>query len=303
MNQSRLPSHGKGELCCYSWNPACAPRAIVQLVHGIAEHSLRYDAFAQYLASCGILVVSEDHMGHGASIDNTQPRCYFHGGWDAAVDDIYALMLQTKADFPDVPYFLFGHSMGSFLTRTFLIKYPDAGLCGAILSGTAWQNPAVLAAGLTVCCIEAARIGRKSVSKLLNKMAFGTYNRHFKPSRTPHDWINSLPEEVDLYQSDPLCGFDATVGIAQDMLRAIKRIQQPELLKKMNRALPVFFIAGKDDPVGNMGKGVIKAADAFSRVGMCKVQHTLYGGRHEILRDKDKAQVFRDILDFIACHI
>ena len=161
MNQWRYPASSGGEIQAYGWQGQGEPRAIVQFVHGIAEHAARYDEFAQALCAKGIWVVAEDHMGHGGSMGETAG--YFSGGWLAAVQDIYALQQATSQAHPGVPYFLYGHSMGSFLTRTFLIEHPDCPLQGAIIAGTGWQSPVALRLGLAICRREARHLGEKAV--------------------------------------------------------------------------------------------------------------------------------------------
>ena len=134
-----IPSVGVGRLHCCRWTPAGEIRAVVQIIHGIAEFIERYDDFAGYLNSLGFLVVAEDHMGHGQSVGKEGIQGYFHGGWFAAVEDSVNLLRQTREEYPDVPYILFGHSMGSFMARTILAKYPDTGITAAVICGTGLQ--------------------------------------------------------------------------------------------------------------------------------------------------------------------
>ena len=188
--------------------------------------------------------------------------------------------------------------MGSFLTRTLLFRYPDAGLRAAVICGTGWQPAPVLAAGLALCGLEKLRLGETGRSKLLANLMFGAYNRKFPDARTPNDWICSDPEVVAKYTADPLCGQDATIGLTREMLRGIRMIQRPANLQRMDKALPVFFIAGKSDPVGNMGRGVERAAAAFRAAGMQDVACKLYDGRHEILNEKNRQLVYDDVLAF-----
>lgn len=240
-------------------------------------------------------------MGHGKS-HGTEP-CHFSGGWCAAVDDSMELLRRTQRDYPGVPYFVLGHSMGSFLTRTLLFRYPDAGLRAAVICGTGWQPAPVLAAGLALCGLEKLRLGETGRSKLLANLMFGAYNRKFPDARTPNDWICSDPEVVAKYTGDPLCGQDATIGLTREMLRGIRMIQRPANLQHMDKALPVFFIAGRSDPVGNMGRGVEKAAAAFRAAGMQDVACKLYDGRHEILNEKNRQLVYDDVLAFYERHL
>lgn len=300
MKEFDYPSLGEGRIHAYRWEPEGSPVAVVQILHGIAEHMLRYDEFARFLAGHGFLVVAEDHMGHGKS-DGTP--LYFTGGWETAAGDSYALLTATHAEFPELPYFLFGHSMGSFLARTLLALHPEAPLAGAVLCGTGWQPAPVLAAGKTLCALARLRVGAKGHSKLLTSLMFGAYNNQFKPTRTKNDWICSDPEVVDRYTADPLCGGDATVGLAGDMMHGLTLIQKKRSLEAMNQTLPVFFIAGESDPVGNMGKGVRKTAERFRKAGMRDVSLRLYPGRHEILNEPNREEVYEDVRKFLEKNI
>lgn len=298
MKEFEYPSKGGGSIHAYQWQPQGKPVAVAQIVHGIAEHMLRYDDFARFLNANGMVVVGEDHMGHGKSIGGGTPL-YFEGGWENAADDTYELLRRTRAEYPDLPYILFGHSMGSFLTRTLLFRYPEAGLRAAVICGTGWQPAPVLCAGRALCALEKCRVGGKGHSKLLNKLIFGAYNAKFKDATSENDWICAKREVVDLYNADPLCGGVATVGLSRDMLGGIAMIQKKRNLRAMPKNLPVLFIAGKNDPVGNMAKGVEKTAKKFRDSGMTDVTVHLYDGRHEILNEENHATVYADVRAFI----
>lgn len=282
------------------WQPEGNVRAVVQIVHGIAEHMERYDHFARFLNSHGIVVVGEDHMGHGLSIGEAGLRGYFHGGWHTAVDDTYQLLLDTKKRYADVPYILLGHSMGSFMARTILVKYPDSGIAGCILSGTAWQPDGLLKAGPTAANLICKLIGEKKCSRKLYDMMFGGFNSKIEHARTGSDWLSRDPKVADAYEADPLCGFIPTAGLFRDMLNGFVYIQNSENLQKMNKNLPVFFVAGGDDPVGSYGAGVREAANRFIKNGMEHIDLKLYPlCRHEILNEINKAEVYGDLLDWI----
>ena len=298
MEEFYLTSNGTGRIHCGIWKPQSEPKAIVQLVHGIAEHIGRYDDFATFLTSQGFLVAAEDHMGHGGSIDGGI-QGYFEGGWMAAVADVKLLHDRISAEYPNLPYYILGHSMGSFLLRTYLYTYPDA-VDAAVISGTGWEAPATVKAGLMMCALEEKRIGAAKVSGLLNGMMFSAYNKPFKPVRTPHDWICSVEEVVDRYEEDPLCGFDATVGLARDMLSGIRMNEDTQNLRKMNRELPVLFVSGGKDPVGRMSQGVLACIDAFKRAGMREISIRIYPeGRHEMLNESNRQEVYQDILSWL----
>lgn len=295
------PSCGGGMIHGCRWMPEGAPRAILQLVHGIAEHIARYDAFATFMAQNGFLVVAEDHMGHGASIGEGETAGYFEGGWERAVADCYQLLLDTRRDHPHLPYVLLGHSMGSFLVRTMLIRYPEAPLTAVVLSGTAWMPAGVLNAGLATAKLICKLGGERNCSKLLNAMMFGSYNGRIHNPRTTHDWLTRDAACVDAYVADPLCGFVVTSGLARDMLGGMRGNQQPQKMEKMNKRLPVLFLAGDADPVGDYGKGVRCARAAFEKAGMERTDLLLYPqGRHEMLNETNKLDVYADLLGWIG---
>lgn len=292
-------SAGAGKIRACVWKPEGHPRAIVQLVHGIAEHVERYHDFACWLSAQGILVVAEDHMGHGKSVREKGRLGYFHGGWFAAVEDTYALLKQTAEDYPGVPYILFGHSMGSFMARTILAKYPQSGISGCIICGTAWQPAALLKTALPICNMLCKNGGDKKPSVALQKLMFGSYNKRVERVRTPNDWLTRDNRIVDAYNEDPKCGFTATAGLYRDMLLGISYVQQPDSLNAMDKDLPVLFTAGKEDPVGAYGQGVQQAVEAFQKAGMKQVSCKLYPlCRHEILNEINRGEVYQDILDW-----
>ena len=282
------------------WTPDSQVRAVLQIVHGIAEYVERYDGFANFLNRQGILVVAEDHMGHGKSISQRCPQGYFAGGWQTAVDDTYRLTRDTMAEFRDVPFILFGHSMGSFMARTILAKYPDSGITAAVICGTGWQPAPVLAAGKAACALVCRAKGERAPSPLLQAMAFGTYNRKVEHPRTPYDWISRDNSVVNAYKADPLCGFTPTAGLMRDMMEGIAYIQREENLARMGKALPVLFIAGGDDPVGSYGAGVRTAAEAFRKAGMERVDVRIYPlCRHELLNEINREEIMDDVSRWI----
>lgn len=294
-------SCGKGKIHYCKWMPEGQPKAVLQILHGIAEHVERYDDFANYLTSRGYAVVAEDHMGHGGSIGENTVRGYFYGGWFAAVDDSMRLMKDTMAEYPDVPYILFGHSMGSFMARTILAKYPDSGISAAIICGTGWQPTFALPALAKVIAAMGKKAGEEAPNEQLDKMIFGGYTKGIENVRTPKDWLTRDSKIVDAYIADPLCGFVASSGLLRDMMLGIHYIQQPKHIHNMKKHLPVFFIAGDKDPVGANGKGVKQAAQAFKKAGMVNVALKLYPDcRHEILNELNKQEVYEDITGWIA---
>lgn len=304
MKEFYIPSKGKGNLHCCKWEPNGEVRGVVQLVHGIAEYAARYDELAQFLASHGFVVVGEDHMGHGGSISADTVQGYFYGGWLNAVDDVYSLLSLTKNEYPDTPYFIYGHSMGSFLARTLLYRYPNAGLCGALISGTGWQPGIVLDIGIAVCKQQAKKHGDTGVSETVKKLMFGNYTKCYENPRTELDWLSRDTALVDKYIADPLCGFDATIGLSMAMLTGMKMNEKSENLQKMPKSLPVHFFGGDMDPVGSNGKGVAQTCEAFRKAGMERVSIKLYhDGRHEMHNELNKIEVYDDILSFLDSNV
>ena len=305
----RFPSSdGKTQLHACLWIPdeKIKFRGVLQIAHGVAEHIGRYDDFARYLNGQGIVVAGHDHLGHGQSLPEGGTPVYFgeENGWMHAVDDIHGLHEILAKRFKRLPHLIMGHSMGSFLTRSYLIRYPGEKKA-AILMGTGWQPGYMLTGGSLIAKRFYYKNGGSSTSNLVTELAFGGYNRAFAPNRTGFDWLSADPENVDRYIADPLCGADATVGLFRDMLGGIRFNQKPANLKKMDPSMPVLFISGEDDPVGAMGKGVKRSCAAFQKAGMQDVTIKLYAGlRHEILNEKPMQQtVYSDIHDWLSRYI
>ena len=293
-----LSSDGKTRLHGIAWVPEdVTPVAVLQLVHGVAEYIGRYDDFARFLNSHGVIVVGHDHLGHGLSLPEGGTPVYFGDGntWNTPVDDIYVLHTKLKEQYPHLPLLLMGHSMGSFLSRTYLIRYPGT-VKAAVLMGTGWQSAATLAGGLALAGTLARR-GAASTNAAVTALAFGAYNKTFKPNRTEYDWLSADEENVDEYIADPLCGADATVGLFRQMLHGLRFNQRQSNLRRMDADTPVLFVAGDKDPVGSCGKGVIQSYEAFKAAGVRDCTLKLYPGlRHEILNEKPhRDQITNDI--------
>lgn len=295
-------SDGKTLIHVNQWTPVDREIVgVVQISHGVAEYGGRYAPFAQYLCGHGFVVVANDHLGHGQSLIEGCPMVYLgeEGGWWNVVDDIEELRRRTAKVFPNKPYFLFGHSMGSFLARSHLIRYPGK-LDGCVLCGTGHMSPALIAGGKLVADREIKRLGRKAYSVRANDLAFGAYNKRFSPTRTNFDWVSANEANVDAYIADPLCGGDTTLGLFREMLDGLTYITKQRNINQMDKELPVFFIAGDQDPVGDMGKGVRKAYSCFKKAGIRDVSVKLYHGlRHEILNEASRQYVYRDVLDWL----
>ena len=294
-------STGRTSIHALKCVPDSKPRAVVQIAHGIAEHIDRYRPFMEFLADNGFVVAGNDHLGHGKSIRVPGEQGFFaeKDGWWRVVDDMDKLHDIMSNEYPELPYVLFGHSMGSFLTRTYLIKHPDK-YDGVILSGTGHQSPALVLGGNAAASVMAKLNGAMGDGAKLDSLAFGTYLSKIENPRTKFDWLSRDAEQVDKYIADPLCGFVGKIGLYRDMMQGIKFITNEKNIAQMNKEKPVYFMSGDGDPVGDYGKGVERAYKAFCNAGLHDVFMRLYpGGRHEMLNETNKEQVYQDILNWL----
>ena len=298
-------STGKNKIHARMCVPDAEPRAIVQIIHGIAEYIDRYDEFMSFLADNGIIAVGTDHLGHGKSIESEEQTGFFayDNGWDYVVRDEEVLRLAMHENYPELPIIVFGHSMGSFMARTLLIRYPDA-FNAAIISGTGNQGPALVNGGLFMGNLVTGLKGAHHYSKFLNNLAFGSYNKIYDNPKTEYDWLSRDEANVQKYIDDPLCGFIPSCSLFRDMMTGVKFITNKKNLTAMNKDMPVYFMSGDMDPVGECGKGVQKAYNNFLEAGMKDVSIKLYpGGRHEMLNEINKDEVYTDILAWLDSKI
>lgn len=298
-------STGKNKIHARMCVPDAEPRAIVQIIHGIAEYIDRYDEFMSFLADNGIIAVGTDHLGHGKSIESEEQTGFFayDNGWDYAVRDEEVLRLAMHENYPELPIIVFGHSMGSFMARTLLIRYPDA-FNAAIISGTGNQGAALVNGGLFMGNLVTGLKGAHHYSKFLNNLAFGSYNKIYDNPKTEYDWLSRDEANVQKYIDDPLCGFIPSCSLFRDMMTGVKFITNKKNLTAMNKDMPVYFMSGDMDPVGECGKGVQKAYNNFLEAGMKDVSIKLYpGGRHEMLNEINKDEVYTDILTWLDSKI
>ena len=293
-------SDGSHTVHAMEWLPQGQPRAVVQIVHGVAEYVGRYDHVARFLTERGFLVCGEDHLGHGKTVDDGKYG-YFgpRGGWDLVVRDIRRLRELQGEKYPGVPYVMLGHSMGSFLTRTYLIRWPGT-VDGAVLSGTGQEPAPLVALGKALAGGLCLLRGGDSVSPLVNAMSLGAYNKKFAPNRTGADWISRDEAVVDTYLKDPLCTFMPTVAMFRDMMGGLQYIADRNNLARMDKETPVYFLSGDRDPVGAMGKGVEKVVRMFRKAGCRDVSVKLYPeGRHEMFNELNRDEVMADLLAWL----
>lgn len=292
---------GKTKLHAVRWVPEGKVVCIFQIVHGMAEYIERYEELARYLGEKGILVTGDDHLGHGKSVPEGGIYGYFceQDPATVVVRDVHRLKKMTQEDYPGVPYVILGHSMGSFILRNYLFRY-GTGIEGAIICGTGSKSKALVMASQIIAAVQGAVLGDAHASKLIDRLAFGSSNKKIADAKTPFDWLCTDAEVVDAYLKDELCGFTFTVNGFKTLFQLLKRLNKAENLNKMPKDLPVIFISGDMDPVGDYGEGVRKAYEDFQNAGMKRVSMKLYpGGRHELLNETNKKQVYEELYPWI----
>lgn len=296
---------GKHQLHISIWEPDVPAIGIVQISHGMLEYINRYDPFAKYLVQNGFLVIGNDHLGHGKTAKNDEELGYFcaNSMSQTVAADLYEVTRYAKKICPDVPYFLFGHSMGSFMARRYIMTYGSE-LDGVILSGTGNQPKILLAAAEMVTALIKTWKGDHHRSPMLKKLFFSKYNDRISNARTSNDWLTKDDVIVDQYNTDKFCTYSFTVNGYRTLLDALSFIQNRANIAGIPENLPVFLIAGKEDPVGNYGKEVKHVYEIYKQAGIKDISMKLYkDDRHELLHETDKETVYHDILQWLICHI
>lgn len=279
------------------WPAKGEPKAVVQLVHGMAEHILRYDETAQRLNEAGYAVVGHTHMGHGK---NAGTLGYFgkKNGWDTLVADVHAVRLAAQKEYPQLPYFLLGHSMGSFVVRTYCLTH-EQGLTGVILSGTGHYDKPILVAGGSLSKLQCLLGMAAKPSRLLEKVSSSGNLKGYEDVQTPFDWLSRDRAAVQRYIADPLCGFPFTAKGYGDMFEGLTRLY-PDRLSPMVKDIPIYMLSGDMDPVGGHGAGVQQVAQELRSAGVKDVSVTLYpGGRHEMFNEINKEEVCKDLIAWL----
>nr|WP_120491822.1 alpha/beta hydrolase [Corynebacterium lactis] len=284
------------------WDPAGKagaarqPRAVVQLVHGMVEHSRRYAEFAEYLIAQGFAVVIHDHRGHGETVTDEGLPGFFAAsrGWEVALDDVHAVREFVDQEFAGVPHFLLGHSMGSLMVRDYLSRH-GAGLAGAVVVGTAIWPEGKGDAGLRLAELL-TRLRPKAKGRLLNAATFAGFNNGLE-GRTDFDWLSRDHQVVDAYIADPNCGFVPTNTFFRDLMVGTRRANSPEAYRAIPSDLPILVISGAEDPVGGAG-AVAEVVGKLRGAGVEDLRFEAYpGARHEILNEINRDEVFADIVN------
>lgn len=277
------------------------PRGVIQIVHGMSEHIDRYDHFARYLVSCGFVVCAEDHIGHGHSVARAELLGHMplNGGKDILVADVHTLYCKVHADYPSLPYIVYGHSMGSLISRVYISRYGDQ-LAACVLAGTAHGPITLSKIGESLAHLIAGIKGETYHSKFLDNMGVGAYSKAIPNARTPLDWISTVNEVVDAYAADELSGQMFTAGAYATLLSLLNEVTTKQWALSVPNDLPILFVSGEDDPVGENGRGVRAAAELLRQNGVIHVDEKLYEGkRHEIHNESNRDEVY----DFVATWI
>ncbi|MES2821174.1 MAG: alpha/beta hydrolase [Pseudomonadota bacterium] len=281
------------------WLPEQPPKAVVMISHGVAEHSERYARLAQSLVAAGYAVYAHDQRGHGRTAERGVLGHYAdQDGWNKVVNDLADLNRHIRQQHPDAPIFLLGHSMGSYISQSYLIQHSDS-LQGAVLSGSNYQPVALYRAAILLARFERWRQGPTGRSALLEYLSFNSFNKAFTPTRTTHDWLSRDPLEVDKYVEDPLCGFRWTNQLWLDMLGGMQYITPRKHLAHVDNALPLLVIGGARDPI-SQGKRLEDLVKALRQSGNRDVQLKIYpDARHELLNESNRDEVMADLVQWL----
>lgn len=303
MSQSaaflNLPDGSRAWL--YSWLPPGQPRAVVQIVHGMAEHGGRYARLAAALTAQGFAVYAQDLPGHGHTVESASQLGHIaaHGSWARLLSAVHGVRAHLERAHAGTPLFLLGHSMGSFIAQHHLVEH-GAGLAGAVLSATSGSLGAMRAVGLKLNQAQIRLFGPDHRSALTEAMTFKAFNKVFKPNRTSADWLSHDTAEVDAYVSDPYCGFRCSASLWAGLLKAGGALLDAQRLARIPRDLPVKLIAGSEDPVCDGGRGSHLLAAHYREAGLSDVTTLIYeGARHELLNESCREAVTADLLDWL----
>jgi alpha-beta hydrolase superfamily lysophospholipase len=282
------------------------PKGILLILHGMSEHAARYEHFAHFLNTQSISVYAHDHRGHGRSKNGHCGHFSDVDGWELVVEDVknhIALIKEERQNEANIPFVILGHSMGSFITQEFILRYPKE-LSGVILSGSDGSPDILARIGRYVARLERLRKGGRGISTILNKLSFEDFNKAFAPNRTRSDWLSRDEKEVDLYLADESCGFDCSNQLWIDLLDGLVEMSKKERQKNIPSDLPILIFSGSEDPVGKNTKGVRTLLEAYAKAGLKKVTYTFYpGGRHEMLNETNKMEVYQDVVDWLKTSI
>lgn len=247
----------------------------------------------------GFLVVGHDHLGHGETAKEESELGFFaeKHGWERLTEDIHILQNQIQKEYPELPYFMMGHSMGSLLVRTYLTKYKDT-ITGAIISGTSGQKYGLTVGKLLIRGMVPLK-GKKYRSKFIKSLVTGSFNQQFKPNKTESDWITGDERQINQFIKDPKCGAFFTIQAYYDLFTGTKYLSKQRNINQTPH-IPILIFSGDKDPVGGNGKGVIRVYEMLEKTGNEKVTIRLFkDGRHEMLNEINREEVYYFILQWL----
>lgn len=295
-------SKDKTEIMVYKWMPVNRePIGVVQISHGMAETAARYERFAKVLNENGFIVYANDHRGHGKTASSIDELGYLgdKGAFELLVEDIAKLSDIIKEENPNLPVYLFSHSMGSFAAQRYIMEYKDK-IDGLILSGSNGEQGLVLKAGKVVTSLILMVKGRKAKFKFIDSLIFGGFNKKNPTKTTGFEWLTSDADELDKYVNDPYCGTLFPVSFYDELIGNLEYIENKSNLKKIPKELPIFILSGDQDPVGDYGKGTKKLFERYERCGVNDIDMKLYeGARHELLNETNRDEVTEDIIAWL----
>lgn len=292
----------KTKIHAIKWIPDKEIKAILQISHGVTEHIERYNQLAQYLTDKGILVVGNDHLGHGKSLGTTM---YFGptGSWNYVVEDIHTCKKMLEEEYPTLPYFMLGFSLGSFGLRNYLIDYTPE-ISGAIIVGTGYNSSIEVALAKFIANSEAKKYGEENTTDKIKKLTFATYNKKFTNPKTDYDWLSLSQKNLDEYTNDPLRGQAMSSGLFRELLNGMNYTCKLKNIKLMNKDTSILFISGDKDPVGGQTKGVDKVYKLFKKSNIKDLTLKYYKDlRHDILHEDIKLEIYEFLYNWMINHI
>ncbi len=290
----RMADDGTEIQCCH-W-PLEEPRAVVVLVHGMAEHALRYDAFARRLNEEGFAAAALNLRGHGPLGQGIRGD-FGPGGWRAVVEDVHGLCRWAGERYPGRPVALFGHSMGAVVAIAAMESFGSE-LSAVALCGVTVDLPVRRVVAPAIARMLGALQGRQKPSAALNAMTFGAFNKPFCPARTPFDWLSRDPAEVDSYAADPDCGYACTPALYEQVARMLLFTLRGANVERIPRALPILLVSGEEDPVGNFGDAGRALLRQYQQMGLCARLILYPQARHVLLGETNRETVMSDLIDF-----
>lgn len=284
------------------WLPEEEIKAVLQITHGMTEHTGRYEAFAEYLSIRGIAVAGFDLRGHGKNTGDPNVASFGEGGWDASIGDMRLFFERLEQRFPEIPHYMLGFSLGSFLLREYLGKYPE-GVAGAIIMGTGYQPGWLLSIMMGIVKGQIKKAGFDNTTDLVKRLSFGTYNLKFKPNRTAADWLCADQEALDKHLADPLVRKNISSGLFWELLGSMKRTGNADTYKTWDKGIPILLLSGQDDPVGDSGKGIQRVFAQMKKANIPNVTFQAFpGARHDLLHEEANGAetVRRCIVDWLV---